>query len=313
MTHKFIFLLPLLLLINTSVVSQSYNEHVLEATKLHAKKEYKKSALRWQKAFDIHTGYASDYYNAACAFSLAGLGPQGLLHLKEAIRNGWTDIAWLKKDSDLLPLKQLDQWNSFTESIPVLQEEYRNSIDTPLKEALEKLRVQDQSIRQLLPDAEKRFGRDSYHYSWFRNELMPRNDSIVLTKLKHILQKNGWPGINKVGELANQTLWLVIQHAPLEDQEKYLPLLEKSVAKGESKARYLAFLQDRILMRKGEQQRYGTQSLWDPMKKKNVIYPISNHEGVNKRRAAVGLNTIEEYAKENNFLYEPKMAKTLKR
>jgi len=81
------------------------------------------------------------------------------------------------------------------------------------------------------------------------------------------------------------------------------PLLEASVMEGESKARYLAFLQDRILMREDQKQIYGTQSLWDTTKKHNVIWPILNPENVNQRRKAVGLEPIEAYAEANGFLY----------
>ncbi len=72
---------------------------------------------------------------------------------------------------------------------------------------------------------------------------------------------------------------------------------------GESKARYLAFLQDRILMREDQKQIYGTQSLWDTTKKQNVIWPILNPENVNQRRKAVGLEPIEAYVEANGFLY----------
>ena len=81
---------------------------------------------------------------------------------------------------------------------------------------------------------------------------------------------------------------------------------EKSVENGESKARYLAFLKDIILMRKDKKQIYGTQSLWDKEKKKNIIWPTVDYKTVNQRRKKVGLGTIEDYAKNNGFLYEPR-------
>ncbi len=88
----------------------------------------------------------------------------------------------------------------------------------------------------------------------------------------------------------------------MEVQIEYLPLLKESVKKGESKARYLAFLQDRILMRQEKNQIYGTQSFWDKEKRKNVIWPITDYKTVNQRRAKVGLENIEDYAKNNDFL-----------
>lgn len=286
-------------------ISQTYDEYVIQATELYQAKKYQESSKFWDKAFKVHIGFSSDYYNSACTNALAGNRNKAFNHLEKAIKNGWEDIDWMKKDSDFTSLKDSKKWSDFIDNIPKFQKEYFSSLNNKMKQSLENLRMQDQTIRLLLPDAEKRFGRESKEYKWFRNELMPRNDNIVLNKITNILEQNGWMGISEVGELANQTLWLVIQHAPLDIQKKYLPLLEKSVKKGESKARYLAFLQDRILMREDKKQIYGTQSLWNKEKKKNVIWSITDYKKVNKRRKEVGLESVEDYAKKNGFIYEP--------
>jgi len=302
---KVILILFLTIISYTNVLGQSYEEYITEATELYQSEKYQESSKIWDKAFNIHSGFSSDYYNSACTNALAGNNNKAFEHLEKAIKNGWEDIDWMKKDSDLASLKSSEKWTDFIKNVSGLKQHYLNSLDTKMKQKLENLRMQDQTIRLLLPDAEKRFGRESDEYKWFRSELMPRNDSIVLNKITNLLEKNGWMGISEVGELANQTLWLVVQHAPLDIQEKYLPLLEKSVRNGESKARYLAFLQDRILMRQDKKQIYGTQSLWDKEKNKNVIWPIADNKTVNQRRKKVGLESIKDYAKNNGFLYEP--------
>lgn len=291
---------------SNSAISQTYDEYVIQATELYHAKKYQESSKFWNKAFKIRDGFSSDYYNSACTYALAGNKNEAFNHLEKTIKNGYEDIDWMKKDSDFASLKGSKKWSNFIDNIPKFQKEYISSLNIEMKQSLENLRMQDQTIRLLLPDAENRFGRESNEYKWFRNELMPRNDSIVLNKITNILEKNGWMGISEVGELANQTLWLVIQHAPLDIQKKYLPFLEKSIKKGESKARYLAFLKDRILMRENKKQIYGTQSLWDKEKKKNVIWPINEYSTVNQRRKEVGLESIEDYAKNNGFLYEKK-------
>ena len=55
----------------------------------------------------------------------------------------------------------------------------------------------------------------------------------------------------------------------------------------------LALLEDRILMRTGKKQKYGSQvtcpnGVCD-------VYPIEDPDNVNKRRASVGLEPIEDY------------------
>ena len=61
---------------------------------------------------------------------------------------------------------------------------------------------------------------------------MERKDSINLIKVMKILDERGWLGKNVVGTQGNQTLFLVIQHADLEYQQKYLPMMREAVKDG---------------------------------------------------------------------------------
>ena len=176
-------------------------------------------------------------------------------------------------------------------------------IDTLLKRELELIRTEDQTLRQLLPDVNKKFEADSPERVFF-SKLILKQDSICEVKVAQILDKHGWVGANKVGYFANQTLWLVIQHAPLETQEKYLPKLRESVEKGESEGWYLAFLEDRTLMYKEEKQVYGSQAKPNPETGKTHIYPIENVNTVNERRTKIGLITIEAYAEQNGYVFD---------
>src|ERR1700690_3243679 len=54
--------------------------------------------------------------------------------------------------------------------------------------------------------------------SIFKIDQGPRNyynDSIIVTVVTEIIDKNGWLGVDIVGYLGNATLFLVIQHADL--------------------------------------------------------------------------------------------------
>ena len=175
--------------------------------------------------------------------------------------------------------------------------------DSVLKEKLELIRVEDQTLRLLLPDVNTKFGTDSKERDYF-GSLIQQQDSICLAKITSILDEYGWIGENRVGYLANQTLWLVIQHAPLKTQEKYLPLLKESVKKGESEGWYLAFLEDRVLMYQGEKQIYGSQAKPNSETGKTHIYPIEDVSNVNKRRTELGLEPIEKYAEMNGYVFD---------
>jgi hypothetical protein len=131
------------------------------------------------------------------------------------------------------------------------------------------------------------------------------NDSINLAAINGIIDKYGWLGKSVIGSRGNFTLWIVIQHAPLDVEQKYLPLLEKSVADSESRPVDLAYLKDRVLMYEGKKQIYGTQAKLGKASQIMEIWPIEDDAHVNERRAKVGLSTVEEYAKQLDAVYAP--------
>ena len=172
--------------------------------------------------------------------------------------------------------------------------------DAEIKAELEQIGTQDQTLRLLLPEVQAKFGNESTELKYFWS-LINQQDSINEIAVTKLIDNYGWVGKDRVGEEANQSLWLVIQHAPLEIQEKYLPLLRESVNERQSQGWHLAFLEDRILMRNGKKQVYGTQSRLNKRTGQVEIVPIENFETVNERRRKIGLEPIEEYAEKNNY------------
>lgn len=125
---------------------------------------------------------------------------------------------------------------------------------------------------------------------------MNSQDSINLAIVSNIIDKYGWLGKEQISEEANHALSLVIQHAPLQSQLKYLPILKEAVKTKKAKATEYALLVDRTNMYQGKFQIYGSQFYYDS--KSNIhVYPISNEPNVNKRRKSVGLPSMEEYIK----------------
>lgn len=154
-------------------------------------------------------------------------------------------------------------------------------IDTAaIKKQLALIHERDQMTRR---------GTDSVQYANYI-------DSTNLIVIEDLISKYGWLNKSFVGVAGNRTCFLVIQHADLATQEKYLPMMESSVAMGESSTYDLALLQDRILMRQGKHQIYGSQIVRDESNGQWKFYPIEDERHVNARRAKVGLRPIEEDA-----------------
>jgi hypothetical protein len=122
-------------------------------------------------------------------------------------------------------------------------------------------------------------------------------DSTNLLQVESLLTKYGWMASSLIGENGNNAIFLVIQHADLETQLKYFPLLEKSVQAGESMASHLALMQDRILMRQNKKQVYGSQVVFNKTTGAQEFYPIEDEINVNERRYKIGMQPIEDYAK----------------
>ncbi|HXD09489.1 MAG TPA: DUF6624 domain-containing protein [Anaerolineales bacterium] len=135
---------------------------------------------------------------------------------------------------------------------------------------------------------------------------MQETDLQNTTWLEKIIEAQGLPGINDVGDAGTQALFLLIQHSlDLEFQKRCLALMEALVRQDEFAGVHLAYLTDRILALEGKPQIYGTQGR---SQENGVIVPylIEDEEHVNERRQALGLESMEEYFKEMNEMYKTK-------
>ncbi|MBR6828803.1 MAG: hypothetical protein IKM76_11755 [Prevotella sp.] len=112
-------------------------------------------------------------------------------------------------------------------------------------------------------------------------------DSTNLEMVTRILTETGYPSKSRVGDFASQAVWLVIQHSSLEVQKQYLPQLEKAARNGDLPPAMIAALKDRIDVREGRPQKYGTQLGPDG------LCPLLDASRVNEWRKEVGLPPIE--------------------
>jgi len=138
--------------------------------------------------------------------------------------------------------------------------------------------------------------------------ILKRQDEIDtknMARLEEIIKQHGWPGRSLVGEKAANAGFLILQHADLSFQKKYFPLVKEGVSKGEVRPAEAAMLEDRILMKEGKKQIYGSAVQSGPETGgKLELHPIEDEEHVDERRAAVGLMPLAEYLKEFGLDYK---------
>lgn len=117
-----------------------------------------------------------------------------------------------------------------------------------------------------------------------------RNISIVDSLLRDGLPKG-------LAADSYKTIWLVIDHAPLDKQEAYLPLIEQMAARNIIGKDDYATLFDRIAMGQDRPQRYGTQSVQFGTNEVQQLHlwPVENPEILDSLRSTVGMSPIVDY------------------
>jgi hypothetical protein len=160
---------------------------------------------------------------------------------------------------------------------------------------LDSVFVDDQSARQMIETIQQNFGAHSRQMDSL-NKVIARKDAINQVKVKNILDQVGWLGVDEIGEKANLTIFLVIQHADSLTQVTYLPVMRQAVKDKKARAADLALLEDRVLCRQGKPQLYGSQ-VRVLKTGKYAFFPIQDEPNVNRRRAEMGLEPLENYAR----------------
>jgi hypothetical protein len=119
-------------------------------------------------------------------------------------------------------------------------------------------------------------------------------------RLGEVLDAVGWPGVSLVGTEGERAAWLVAQECAAVDlplAERCVGLLEAAVRAGEAPARHLAILTDEVRWQEGRPQVYGSMHVVDSRSQTVVPWPIEDPDGVDERRAAVGLPELARHTR----------------
>ena len=170
-----------------------------------------------------------------------------------------------------------------------------SNLNLPLMHQLDSIYKLDQSTRNTYLAAKQRKEPDLIIDSLLKE--MHITDQENLVKVNAIIKRFGWLGPQKVGINGAQGLFLVIQHADLKTQEYYLPIIRNAEKRGEILSSNLAILEDRICMRTGKKQIYGSQGFTDAQTGKKYIYPIRDLDNLDRRRNKMGMPPMQDYVK----------------
>ena len=279
--------------------SEKYTELIKEAWSLYKSKEYLQSAQKYNEAFIVlgNKGYLNDRYNAACSWALANEADSAFVQLFNiAEKQNYNNIEHITNDSDLNSLHRDSRW---AELIKIVKKNKENiegtgaNHDKSLIAMLDTIFQDDQNYRLKMDSIRKKYGWDSEEYKeiW---KIIHQKDSVNIIKIRKILDERGWLGVDIIGNQGNKTLFLVIQHSGKEIREQYLPMMREAVKNGNANAIDLAYLEDRTALDKGEKQIYGSQIMHYFEPNEYVIRPLIDPDNVDKRRAEIGLGTMQD-------------------
>ena len=126
------------------------------------------------------------------------------------------------------------------------------------------------------------------------SEEVERIDDENLVIVEDVLQQGLPAGLSAD---SYNTIWIVIDHASIEKQEEYLPVVEQMSAEGLIPIDKHAILFDRVAMRQKRPQRYGSQVLQfgqaDAVK--SYVWPVENPMVLDSLRSSVGMCPIADY------------------
>ena len=294
---KFLFVIGLLFSNFTfgQFLSNEYSEKIKSADSLYNLKRYSAAANSYSSAFKSFgwKGLCEDRYHAACSWAFAGNADSALFNLERiASALFYSNYNEVISEPAFLSLHNNTKWLSVLELIKSNHQKGELNPNMTLTEELENIYSDDQKSRKMLdtipPESKE---REAVY------KIMIEKDHYNLQKVKTILDTYGWLSEDTLGVHGNSALFLVIQHADLKTQEKYFPMMSEAVRTGKIKRSSFALLQDRMNLRQGKKQIYGSQIDRDEEAKIYFVSALEDPDNVDKRRAEVGLQPLKDYVK----------------
>jgi len=153
---------------------------------------------------------------------------------------------------------------------------------------LDSVLVRDQKYRFLSLDKDPKIRNLANDYALQHKEELIALDRQNLKTVDSIIGRHGWLGLWDIGMRGSQALFIVIQHAPSEIQERYLPTMRKAVTAKKLPGGYYAMLVDRLQASKKRPQIFGSQILQS--KDTAYVYPLANTDSIDSWRKRIGMS-----------------------
>ena len=293
------------LLVPFGLLGQAISSMLERAYSAWDRGAYHEAATLFEEAIELQKPSATLLYDMACLYAVKEELNKAIHFLDKAIQSGYIDRVWMRIDPDLSSLNHHTAWPDLLKRID-RAEQLQNvpgKYDRKQKKLLEEVYIKDQKDRLIMPKVQQQFGAQSIEMMALRMRIL-KNDKANQTLIATFIEKYDWPGKATVGVKGSLAAFYVIQHAPLAFQLKYFQRVIAAANAGDLPWDQVCMMQDRILIRQGKKQLYGSQLMTDPITKMLTFQPIQDLHEVDERRAKVGLNTLKEAAQQMGIDYE---------
>ena len=180
------------------------------------------------------------------------------------------------------PLQSLQQESLEQVSHPAIRDELFRRVELD-QVARQRIITSAQTSADGKPDPsllQERINTDRTNRQWLAELLRQNNDR--------------WIGKSMVGAAGSHAAWVIVQHSDDDPtfQMRCLNMMRQA-PKDEVAMVDIAFLTDEVLIARNEKQKFGTQ-----VQMRNGTFrvaPVEDPQNLNTRRAALGLESIEDY------------------
>src|SRR3989344_4040314 len=275
--------------------SSKYFESIDRAKNSFTKKEYKKSGQFYSTAFKSNGGkaYMEDRYNGARSWSLAGIKDSAFVQLFKVVTlYDYINYAEISTEKAFNSLHNDKRWTQVDEKVKLNIAKSDGNLNKGLVLLLDSVYRDYHSNRLKEVSIKNEFGAESNELKAIKKTIKQR-DSVNLKIVTDVIDTYGWLGRGSVGFIGNYSLALIIQQADLEIQEKYLSKAREAFSNKNVEPNDMALLEDKVSLRKRGKQIYG--SVIVSIGNKNYVASIENVENLEKKRAELGLKSMNSY------------------
>jgi len=270
---------------------QNFKAYITKADSIYQAKSYVKSGELYVEALKlIDEKYVEpvELFNTAKSFAQQKDALKACFYLQKVITRGGVTATRIQTEADFKPIQSSKEWTKVIKRAKEMDE----GIDSTLINILQVMGTDDQLYRKKIDSLYlNNVKNNELKSGYFKQQSLL--DSLNLIKAKEILDSRGFPSRRLVGR-HNAVLFYIIQHADLNYQESYYNAFEAAANRSDLSWRTLCLMTDRIRMRKGLKQLYGTQiSTKDGV---SVLYEVEDYDHLDERRLKIGLEPIKQYA-----------------